>query len=623
MSRDVRAYIYCNLGKVISGTLSESSIVDSGLIRVSGELVLDGIYTPVRGSTVKLAYYKQGNIGIIGRSLRVLGYYANPVSRETQVKIGCSLTYHSETVSTETVLSSKDTADNLNLNEIERLATISPTSAATVFNRCCTILGINRAACPLTNQFYTEEFSLDGSLIDTMSDLLKSENYVGYMDSSNVLQYINLAAPVNVGAVLNGDNLIEINPTTSEALNADVVFSNVSYRSVRLDDAISETPTSTGQTTSELYYNVKKRSYPYTLSGFSRDYVISRRDYRWKNPATGLTVEDSIYWYPSTDWVADYDEQGRLISRIEVKNGPWGDTIIKSEVLYSFEKGAETQIEIVYEASPLEAVIEAIGYPERMLPPLPENIFKAADRNLIEGWTRKTVRHTYDNRTSASTSLQEYTLNCFTSDGSASISKIFESYESINYAGLSIASMIGLAVKVVLDKSNFTSEVKPPDFNLNEGSNVAPFWPTTTTVTATSVALAPDSRATYVTEVTERPEIIFSTNVSGGIVLEFTPPYVSDDKVTRAGSGFRVVRSDAAAKSRAYATVQNKLRLGQINGQSVVLPIEYRPATPFSAVYLDFDNVIGQFRYDQTSIAFDNTGILFSADCLFWGGIGE
>lgn len=622
MSRDVRAYIYCNIGRVISGTISDSSVVDSGLVRVSGEILLDGIYTPARGSTVQLAYHKQGTIGAIGRSLRVLGYYSNPITRQTQVKVGCTLTYHSETVSTEAVLSTEDTDDDLNLSELERLATISPTNAATVFNRCCTIMGINRATCPLTNQFYTEEFSLEGSLINLMSDLLKSENYVGYMDSNNVLQYINLASPVNNGAVLNGDNLIEIAPIESDAVNADVVFSNVAYRSIRLDSAISGTTTNAIITASELSNAVRDRSYPYTLSGYSQDYIASRRDYRWKNPTTGQTIEASIYWYPSTEWTADYDSQGRMVSRNETKNGPWGDTRISSTISYDSSNGSETQTEVIYEYGPLETVIEAIGYPEEMLPPLPGNISAAASTNLIGGWTRKTVRNTYDQRTSASNSLKEYTLNCFTSDGSASLAKIFESYESSNYSGLSVNSMALLGVKVVLDKSNFTSETKSPDFNMNEGSTLRPGWPASTPTTAASVGNAPDNNSTAVTEVTTRPEILFRNNVTGGIVLELTPPYVSDDRVVRSGSTFSVVRSNAAAKARAYATIQNKLRLGQINGQAVVLPVEYRPAAPFSAVYLNFGGVTGQFRYDQTSIAFDNTGILFSADCLFWGGVG-
>ena len=132
----------------------------------------------------------------------------------------------------------------------------------------------------------------------------------------------------------------------------------------------------------------------------------------------------------------------------------------------------------------------------------------------------------------------------------------------------------------------------------------------------------PSNGATW--QVFEEPEIIFERETSGGINLELTPPYVSDDQVLGNGYGYYyVVRSDAPEKALNFARTQNRLRLGYRNGQSIVYPIEYTPIKPFSPLYLSFGGVIGQFRSDRTSIAFDSSGILVSTDAIFWGGVGR
>lgn len=106
-------------------------------------------------------------------------------------------------------------------------------------------------------------------------------------------------------------------------------------------------------------------------------------------------------------------------------------------------------------------------------------------------------------------------------------------------------------------------------------------------------------------------------------MLEFTPPYLSDDRLEASGSKYRVIRSDAAVKAKAFAERQNKMRFGKRNGQSIVFPVEYLAPRPYSPIYLEFKGVTGQFRTDSTNIVFDNTGILVSTDAIFSGGVGQ
>lgn len=622
MTQDVRAYIYCSLGEVISGDISESSIVDAGLVKVSGTIILNGVYAPQRGQIVMLGYYKQGKIGAIGRKLRVLGYYANTITRTTEVSVGCYLTYHSETAPFPVTLNSQETEDDLQLSELEKLALINPTSAATVFNYCCNFLGITADICPLTNQFFIDKFPIEGNLIDLISDLLKSENYVGYLDASEQLRYISLAEPITRGPVITEDIIIDISPIQSNLTPADIVYSNVPYRQIKLDTAIDSTAAGVGDDYDSAYKSVEKRSSPYVLYGYEQTHIASKREYRWEDPETGIEYIRTLIWYPKTDWVAYYDNEGRMYYKDEFSRGAWGITHKSTYIKYWGDDGFEYQEEFNSELGPGEEGIEAIGFPEEVLVPLPNNISSAVSDYGYLLTDRNSYRRTESTPTSVSTVYYEYVDSIFTSDGAGAIKAYMDSFSS--KADISIGAVIDMARSDALNNSQSSYETKKPDFNINEGSDFSFLSRRSSDNESTDLGRQADKDATYVTNIETKVEILFSTNTTGGVVVEYTPPYLSDDKVVRAvNGGFEVIPSDAPLKARVYATVQNRLHLGQLNGQSVVLPIEYIPSIPFNPVYLDFSGVVGQYRFDKATIAFDNTGILFSADCLFWGGVGQ
>ena len=58
MTVDIRARVFCSLGPVISGELSDSFVQEDGVVRTRGQVVLNGIYQPKRGSLVKLGYLR-------------------------------------------------------------------------------------------------------------------------------------------------------------------------------------------------------------------------------------------------------------------------------------------------------------------------------------------------------------------------------------------------------------------------------------------------------------------------------------------------------------------------------------------------------------------------------------
>lgn len=70
-----------------------------------------------------------------------------------------------------------------------------------------------------------------------------------------------------------------------------------------------------------------------------------------------------------------------------------------------------------------------------------------------------------------------------------------------------------------------------------------------------------------------------------------------------------------------YPELQNKVAIGYNNGLELVLPVPYCPMTPFSPLYVEFKGITGQHRSDNTSVVFDQTGILVSTKAMFWGGV--
>lgn len=94
MPIDVRAKVFCNLGPLISGNISDEPLtVGQGLIRCRGQIVLKGLFTPSVGSVVTLGYEQNGTVARIPRVLRVLGSFADPFRNTTTVSIGDKLVW--------------------------------------------------------------------------------------------------------------------------------------------------------------------------------------------------------------------------------------------------------------------------------------------------------------------------------------------------------------------------------------------------------------------------------------------------------------------------------------------------------------------------------------------------
>lgn len=692
---DARAWIYCNLGTVISGNLQESSIVGGGLINVSGTLTLSGVYKVRRGDPVELSYYKNGRVSRLGRKLRVISTYANPATRTTEVAIGCYLTYQAESSPPPQVLSSQGDTNTPDVTGIASLLLIKPVSAKFVAEKCCAALGLKHGSIPLTNQFYRDRFEISGPYLNVLSDLLISENYVGYVDSTETLRFINLTNLSGSGPVLDESKIIDIRAINTGDPDADVVYSVVQRKEIKLDDSIDAEGTNEVEEVEKI---LKRNNIPvtpetlsvatggdsegdddpkrygifsgYWLSGYNTE-LPQTQVFRYQPPkqpgqaTQPPAITASVTYNPSSNWSAQYSNGGTIQFREERKGGVWGDTFTKVYYETSENDGVETVIETSSTEAPMQEIVVACGFPPEVVPNLPSNISAVASGLHLKEQVKTITRAT---DTSVITTEYRTLPMVYTADGAATIQKYIESFTKkykgaelareldpnpvINYARriVSLPATVKYAQKSPTTKISQTVSLSETSGLSSEPDGKFSYDPTKLTEeeqssllsqelendqtgsastrlpsgsTAGSLDSADDPKSGYTANVIEVPEIIYSKNTSGGIVIEFTPPYLSDDRIVASGTKYSVVPSDAAKKAKAFALAQNRLRFGKKNGQAVVFPVEYVPTAPFSPVYLDFKGVIGQYRMDATNIVFDSTGILVSTDAIFWGGVGR
>lgn len=210
---DVRARIYCNLGDVISGTIEDASLIDAGLVPTTGRLVLDGMYAIDVNEPVDLAYYKNGVMARLGKRLRVITSYANPVTNTTEVTIGCLLAVNADVSPgpDRILMATRDPyRPQLGAYWGPNVKIPKQIRAKYIVEEYLRALDIKFDFIPLTNVFTRETFSTEDSYLQVVSDLLKSECYVGYMDNEERLRCLILSNQTGMGPLFDENNVIDI-----------------------------------------------------------------------------------------------------------------------------------------------------------------------------------------------------------------------------------------------------------------------------------------------------------------------------------------------------------------------------------------------------------------------------
>lgn len=634
MTIDLRAYIYSSLGPVISGEISDSYAVDTGLVFTTGSCVLAGIFKPELGTVVQFSYAKGGNLVKIPRRLRVMSCFADPLRRQTTLQLGCPLTYKSERgPAPEASNGEDDSEETFSCEEAKKLP--KRKSAANIFRHCCDKIGISvSGGIPLTNSFLLDEFDYSAGYVQVMNDLLKSEGYLGYVKSDGNLEIISLDRDGGTGPVLDENDIIDISAMNSGDMPANSVVVSYNSQTLRAPDPDEE------EDDDYLY----KRNWEFEST--NPDPVTVTDTY--KDPLTQQEVTRTYNYTPWSWTRTTYDIWDRVALKFEVSNGlidqTWRTTTYEYAVQGPFSTStndwwsetpylsgsaylgagltgritanatedecssspeppdgyADVVSEEINEEGPVSEIAGACGFPEALFPGI---------HSLPRGRTptmRQITTYEKDEQTGITkTTTVVYKPFIYTPEGSHSIGARASLLTKTDQA--QAANLIVAAKKMVL----FSTESRirtEREFGLQKRPKQSERL---TESYSRDAPVDNSARLTYAIG-----------SASSDNVLTLTVPYSCDDYISGTEGNYKVTKSDAKEKARKYGRIQNRLLLGSNSGISVQLDPDSLPSYPFKPIYIKLNGLVGQYRTNAQSWAFDSQGIIGSCDALFWGAAG-
>lgn len=247
MTIDIRARVYCSLGEIVQGSLSDTYVQGNGLVFCRGSVTLAGIYQPTLGQVVDFAYEKNGYLSRLPRRLRVLSSFADPFARQTTIQLGCKLTMLEDlapnnakivTTGIQAVASSSSavvqysgqssvlTADTATIPDNMRASVIASDILSKINIATAT-------AIPLQSRFSREQIDLSQGYVKALADLLLSENYLGFLNESEQLVIRSIDGDGGSGPVLRRDDIISLDAVNSGELPAENVKVEYSTYQIR------------------------------------------------------------------------------------------------------------------------------------------------------------------------------------------------------------------------------------------------------------------------------------------------------------------------------------------------------------------------------------------------------
>lgn len=617
---DTRFVTTCSLGPILSGSVSDDPAQQTGLIKVTGSLVIAGVITPAIGTAVTVTYARAGGSWTIPRSLRVLSSFADPIKRQTSVKVGCTLTYQQDLREPIDWTAFDDPANTLTADDA-RIITV-PIRAQAVAEKCMAELGIT-GSFTLTNSFSIAEFDLSGGYVEVLSRLLEAECLRGRLDASNVLQVFSINQEGGTGPVIDATQLVEINEIGVGQLPGETV--TVSYNTLKLKRAVT-----TGSD------EVQRRNWEKSISYGSKtdidiSYVITEED----EPATYTTT----YWYvPYTITLKKYDKWDRLTTTtterysilaevapscvtniLTMGSSAPGATVCKFTTIIEIEyaqnasnyaskpkdydkvtKQTEWQYEPlvkVYASSQAYDLATSVGF-----------ILGFQTNQVVTSISITNFRTAYDSEGAqiSETINQQYKSIAYTQRGTQYINQYLSNLADVGLLGPGVTNFLNETAKLV-PAGTSTEITIGREIDLQRRPNAAE-------------RINADNSGQTVASTSELSLAMGSATAQRR--LELTLPIAPDDTFTKVGGVYSSVPSDAPQKAQAYGLAENRLLLGARNGVSLQASPLVLPSTPFAPFILRSGGVSALYRVNALNWTFAPDGMVLSADALFWGGVG-
>jgi hypothetical protein len=635
MTIDLRANISCSLGPIISGNISDDYLQGSGLVKVSGDVELSGIFTPATGTVVTFSYTKSGITRSIPRKLRVLGSFADPFRRITKVSLGCKLTYLSD-LKEPIDWTAFDDPENDDYTSADAEIITIPIRASSIMNKCLAELGITASGNPLTNKFSIESFDFSSGYVSILSDLLVSESYCGHLDQNEVLQIFSLDEEGGTGPVINSTKIIDLDATNFGQLPGEAV--TVSYSTLRLKRDINIDDDDGNNTTNAV------KPEEDTFESVTREEVITYQDFNGTQQfklypvfeSTKVTTTSRSFTIrilsplSSGNYyiISGYERVRKVVKRVTeeetssvtVEGGLVSNYLKNGEYYYPSQVKKTTTETFEYDAYGNEKFYQRVvlgtqahlvgtfgvqewcfSSPTGLLSVAPgrgQNTYLELEKR----WTKTTndfqrVRtQTFGPWTSTIAGQQAI------AEGFKNISTYLDLLSAISYC-----SSRGLA----LIDSRVTSR------RISEGE----VGPSTEATNNANNADGGDPNNGYRTDSVSELELALGSPTAQRRI-EFSLPYAPDDIFIKTADGYTSVPSDAPQKAAKYGRVQNRLLLGNRSGMNLQLEPEIFPTKPFSPIMVQANGLSALYRVNGTNWQLSAEGLLVSTDALFWGAIG-
>jgi hypothetical protein len=634
MAIDIRATVTCSLGTLISGSISDDYLQGSGLVKTRGSCEISALITPAVGTVVTFSYVKGGVTRSIPRKLRVLSSFADPFRRTTKVELGCKLTYLSD-LKDRLDWTAFDDPENAALTEADAEIITIPIRASSIMTKCLTEIGITASSSPLTNQFSIPEFDFSPGYVQILSDLLVSESYFGYLDTSEVLQVRNLAVGAGTGPVFTSADIVDLGPIGVGQLPGEAVtvsYSTLKLRNSATDEGPSnEIPAPPDPVTEPEEYEIWDRGSQQARWEFSESIgaptVISLQ---FPSP-TGIK---SFTYIPYTSINSTYTpigSQEQLSQQIEISNSiaaaDYGTYLVniftagvpsvapgvatQSRVVTTYSYGVNTRTVVKQQYEPYAKAAGGMSVPFA---------FSAGDYVILPSTEIKTAVTRSEVRISGSvtqTITTSYLLWHLTIEGQQAIAEGRQNFTNSAEVAAYINSIVSQGPVYA-----------GTDILTQYTASLPPARPSRSDLINQSLAKDPEDTAdeeadptTYRTESVAELELAVGSSAAQRRI-ELSMPYAPDDRFTKSGTDYYAISSDAPQKASRYGRTQNRLLLGNRNGINLQLAPERLPAAPFEPLYVQANGLTAQYRANGTSWAFDSNGIVCSVDALFWSAVG-
>jgi hypothetical protein len=666
---DLRAICYCSIGKLIQGQIADDYMQEAGLVRTRGSVQLDGIFSPPVGGAVSVAYYRNGTVSRIPRNLVVISSFANPFTKRTDVQIGCILAYKGSVISPGSDLEARIKA----ANDPAGGAAIPPDSrkligefitAEYVMGQLLAPLGITASGAALSNKYFVSEFEINRPNLEIVSDLLKSEAILGYINDSGVLVKINLNNPVQQGAVINQDRLLEIGPLGVGELPSNEI--QVRYNTRKLNpptdaNAVAKANGLVPPGEQDPFANISDPNAPITASTFgqAQEARVRVATVNWdRSRSTGLPVRVYFENKAKTGFIVysgtESTEEITTYRTIGGKDVP----VVRKQVANTFSAKAAKNVADQYIAAGIGfnnfgiSIVTLTTYRYTndgdlfftRVETYEPYVVVAGRLNLRYVWGTQAVSFndtlilTRAVNTATDTfagwqrnSVSTFELEPFTIEGQIGVSLAKARLKDIDRTTQYVNAVItsGLVLDDFRVTSSFsgrnTSESRPAlaeriaEGNKQRGA--------TDTVPATDLEDAGTKESPAAGVGGGQNQVVGTVFEYGSVtatrVSAITMPFAPDDIYIGEFGSFSLSEADAQARAFNYGKLQNRMRLGSRQGLSIQIPVGVMPVRPFDPMYIQALGLTGQYRANGMVWAFDGNGIIGSVDAMFWGGVGQ